>query len=339
MPLKLFRRKGSENWHYRGSAGGQRFRGSTGTPDKDIALQLVSGKEHRAWKRRLDGPASVTTFANAVNLYLDAKKPTRFVEKIANYWKNTLIQAITKGGIIQSAIVLYPHHSGATRNRQVIVPTMAIINHAAASELCNPIKVKRFPVETKVKEPASWQWVETFMSHSSPHLGALAAFMFLTGARVGEAISLTWTEVDLSAARVLVRQTKIGAERRVHLPSVLVCALANIGTKPNPFNTKPNNGRVFGYTSLSTARPMWNKAIAKAKIKPLSFHSCRHGFATAMLQAGVDPVTVAKLGGWKSTAHLFATYGHANEDDTLADLIVGVNNMVSAPANTLKRKA
>lgn len=323
MPLKLFKRKGSENYHYRGSAGGQRFRGSTGTPDKTTAQRLVAEKEDRAWKRRLDGPASVTTFANAANLYRDARKPTRFLAKIEDHWKNTPIKAITKGGIIQSAIKLYPNCSGATWNRQVIVPTCAIINFAAKSDLCQTIKVDRFPVETKVKEPASWQWVETFMSHSSPHLGALAAFMFLTGARVGEAISLTWTEVDLSAARALVRQTKIGAERRVHLPSVLVCALANIGTKPNPFNTKPNNGRVFGYSSRDTARPMWNKVIRKAKIKPLSFHSCRHGFATSMLQAGVDPVTVAKLGGWKSTAHLFATYGHATEDDTLADLIAG----------------
>lgn len=322
MPLKLFKRKGSENYHYRGSAGGQRFRGSTGTPDKTTAQRLVAEKEDRAWKRRLDGPASVTTFANAANLYRDARKPTRFLDKIEDHWKNTPIKAITKGGIIQSAIKLYPNCGGATWNRQVIVPTCAIINFAAKSDLCPTIKVDRFPVERKEKAPATWTWVEAFSSASSPHLGALAIFMFLTGARISEALSLTWANVDLMSARALIRQTKIGAERLSHLPPVLVAALANIGER-SKFNSKPNNGRVFGYTSRDTARPMWNKVIRKAKIKPLSFHSCRHGFATSMLQAGVDPVTVAKLGGWKSTAHLFATYGHANEDDTLADLIVG----------------
>ncbi|RWD59473.1 MAG: hypothetical protein EOS36_24965, partial [Mesorhizobium sp.] len=51
------------------------------------------------------------------------------------------------------------------------------------------------------------------------------------------------------------------------------------------------------------------------------YHACRHGFATAMLHAGVDPITVAKLGGWKDAKHVFATYGHAMEDDTLANRI------------------
>lgn len=78
---------------------------------------------------------------------------------------------ITAGAIQQSALVLYPKASGATRNRQVIVPTSAIINYAAESELCPRIRVKRFKIETKSKEPATLEWVNAFMEHSSPHLG------------------------------------------------------------------------------------------------------------------------------------------------------------------------
>jgi hypothetical protein len=33
----------------------------------------------------------------------------------------------------------------------------------------------------------------------------------------------------------------------------------------------------------------------------------------------VDVVTIAKLGGWKSPAHVFQTYGHASDDKTLTD--------------------
>jgi integrase len=58
---------------------------------------------------------------------------------------------------------------------------------------------------------------------------------------------------------------------------------------------------------------VWRRACKRAKIAPLSFHSCRHGFATALLQAGVDPVTIAKLGGWKSVRHLFETTADNNE--------------------------
>jgi integrase len=98
----------------------------------------------------------------------------------------------------------------------VIVPTQAVINLSAEQEKCSHLKVKRFPVETKAKTPATWEWVQAFMAHSSPHLGALACFMFLTGARISEALALTWADVDLPAGKALVKQTKIGAERLRH---------------------------------------------------------------------------------------------------------------------------
>jgi len=60
----------------------------------------------------------------------------------------------------------------------------------------------------------------------------------------------------------------------------------------------------------------------RAGIEVLSFHSCRHGFATSLLRAGVDVVTVAKLGGWRSAAQVLATYGHALDDLTLTDRLV-----------------
>src|SRR5690606_7601959 len=104
-------------------------------------------------------------------------------------------------------------------------------------------------------------------------------------------------------------------DRKAHLPPALVAALANI-----PSNREAAE-KVFGYSSRDTAKHPWFAACKRAKIKTLTFHSCRHGFATALLHRRVDPITVAKLGGWKSAQHVFQTYGHAMDDDTLADLI------------------
>jgi integrase len=315
MPLKLYRR--GEIWHYRGTVAGRRLRGSTKTAKKDLAQRIASQAEERAWKRHNDGPEAVLTFAQAAILYREAQKPTRFLDKIEDYWKDTPVRQINSGAVRQAAITLAPKASGATRNRNVIVPTQAVVNHAAKLELCRPLKVQRFAVVTKSKEPATWEWVQAFMAVASPHMGALACFMFLTGARISEALSLTWGDVDLGKGRALIRQTKIGDERRAHLPPALVAALANIASNREP------SAKVFGYSSRDTAKPVWRAAIRRAKIKRLSYHSCRHGFATAMLHAGVDPITVAKLGGWKDAKHVFVTYGHAMADDTLANLISG----------------
>jgi len=65
----------------------------------------------------------------------------------------------------------------------------------------------------------------------------------------------------------------------------------------------------------------------------LTFHSCRHGFATGLLRAGVDVVTVAKLGGWKSPAHVFQTYGHANDDVTQTEKLFGTRDDTVVASN------
>jgi integrase len=322
MPLKPYRRGGV--WHYSGTVAGRRLRGSTRVSDKDIALQIIAKKEREAWKGHLYGPESVVTFAQAALKYRKAGKSQRFLARLEDYWKDTPIKLITAESVRLCAAELYPRAVAATRNRQVLVPTHAVVNYAARLGLCPTLRADRFRVETRERVPVTVEWAEAFCGHANPRLGALAWFMLLTGARITEALSVTWNDVDLGTARALIRQTKIGAERRAHLPAKLVAALANIDGE--------HRGRVFGYSSRSTARPQWQRAVARAGIAPLSFHCCRHGFATALLHQGIDPITVARLGGWKSAQHVLATYGHAMRDDTLADRIIGT------PAAQSKRK-
>lgn len=313
MPLKIYRR--GKIWHYRGAIDGQRLRGSTGTEDKTRAERITSEFEAKYWKRHLDGPGENLTFANAANFYRDAEKATRFLEPIEDYWKDTPVARITSGEIRQSANKLYPKVKAATRNRQVIVPTQAVINHAADLELCNIISVKRFPEVKKIKDPVNIDWVTKFVGHASPHLGALCLFMFGTGARISEAINLTWSDVDIHEATALIKQTKIGNERTANLQPTLIAAIANIESNRNPTE------KVFKYSSRATAKHPWAAAIKRAGIKQLTFHSCRHGFATTMLHKGIDVVTVAKMGGWKDVAQVVKTYAHAMTDKTITNVI------------------
>jgi integrase len=315
MPLSIFKR--GDVYHYRGTVAGRRLRGSTSTSDKVTAQRIAAEREAREWKGHLDGPEAILTFAQAAILYRSAHKPVRFLQQIEDYWKNTPVKSINSGAVRKAALAIKPTGTGATRNRQVIIPTQAIINHAAKLDLCRTLKVERFPVSFKSKEPATWEWVQAFMAHASPHLGALACFMFMTGARITEALNVRWRDVDLQGRKALIRQTKIGAERRAHLPPALLVAIANIPSDRDP------GEKVFRYSRRDTATPVWKAAIKRAKVKPLTFHSCRHGFATAMMHQGIDPITVAKLGGWKSPEHVFKTYGHAMSDETITDRIIG----------------
>jgi integrase len=113
---------------------------------------------------------------------------------------------------------------------------------------------------------------------------------------------------------VKIRQSKVNSERVSHLPVPLVVAIANL--------TKIPGRGVFGYTRAANLRSAWDGAVGRAGIKHLSPHCCRHGFATGLLRRGVDVITVAWLGGWKSADLVLRTYGHANKDPRLVDRLL-----------------
>jgi integrase len=318
MSLEIYRR--GKIWHYRGTVAGRRLRGSTGTKDKANAQRIASETETKRWQSHLDPTGAHVTFAQASISYRAAEKSERFLDVIEDHWEDTKISVITMGAIRQSAIKLYPNAKPATRNRQVITPTVAVINHAAELEWCSPIKAKKFKEGIpKRKEPVDLAWVMAFVAQAFedelPHLAALCLFMFGTGARVGEATEIVWADMDLMANTVTINQGKTDSVRTSHLPPDVMAALANIGGNRDPYE------KVFGYAAPGSIRKVWDNVIERAEIKRLTAHCCRHGFATGLLRKGMDVKTVAKLGGWKDVATVLKHYAHALDDITLTDAL------------------
>ena len=143
--------------------------------------------------------------------------------------------------------------------------------------------------------------------------------MFGTGAWIGEAVALTWADIDLDARTALIRQTKIEDTRTTHLQGPVLVALSNIGGNRSPEEL------VFGYAGPHSVKQTWDAAVKRAGIERLTPHSCRHGFATMMLRLGKDVKTVAKLGGWKDAATVLKSYAHALDDITVTDDLFGTN--------------
>ena len=325
MPLKLFKRKTRDGyiWHYRGTIAGDRLRGTTGTADRKIAARLVSEIENRHHKRHLDGPQEVLTFPQAVAIYekagkgLDARS-ARYIAKLEDYWRDTKVKDMTPGAIKQSARDLYPGCSGATWNREVITPTQAIINHCAELEvggkpLCPPVRIKRFEFETAMKTPVTLEWLNTLCAHARPVTKALVLTMFATACRFGEAHRLDWLDLNFKERTIKIRDTKTKKQRIAHMPQPLLVALANLPRDKAPF-----------YRSESALRRQWDADVATTAeaaegFERLTFHCCRHGFATDMLRKGVDPKTAASLGGWDDIGLFMETYAHAMQDKTLTD--------------------
>src|ERR1017187_607958 len=146
MPLEIYRRKGI--WNYRGTVGPvgrrRRLRGSLRTKDKDIAARQAAEIEKRYWDGYFDGPGAVLTFERACMLYRAAGKSERFMHPVRDYLGKMLVRDITPQVIQEMTMELFGHCGGAARNRQGINVAQAIINHAAKSGLCSPLKIERF---------------------------------------------------------------------------------------------------------------------------------------------------------------------------------------------------
>jgi integrase len=80
--------------------------------------------------------------------------------------------------------------------------------------------------------------------------------------------------------------------------------------------------------SESQLRRFWDEDVARMAaavpgFERLTYHRCRHGFATSMLRDGIDPKTAAALGGWDDIGLFMTTYAHAIQDATLTERLFG----------------
>jgi len=283
----------------------------------------IDGRTRRA--RRLKADAARRDEI-AAGLLADLQRPPNMTDRVwagnvaAQVWRAEQLEAIGKDATELRRLINQWHGVAVSwwtplaPNRQAIVPCQAIINLAADSELCPHIRVKRYKTETKIKQPFTLEWVQQFRRHASPQLGALALFMLVTGTRVSESLRIFPDDVDFNTKTAIIRRTKIKEGRIVHLPAELIAALANIPRIPG----RP----LFLYRSRNDCYRVWDTAVKRAGLKRLTLHSGRHGFATTILRAGVDPKTGAWLGGWKSIRHFMESYAHAIEDITLNERIL-----------------
>jgi len=269
-----------------------------------------------------------------VDLYNVAGKDTRFVLAALDHFGETLLSKITPPMIRHAAETLYPGTGPATRNRQGIAPIQAIINYAADKGLCPAIRVKRFPVQRVHREAGDKVWLAAFQkgarSNGNPGIAALARFMFETGARVGQATALTWSDLDLQRGTALVRTRKTGPgggiwERIAYLTPAMVAEMANLERK---------GSQVFGYKNRNSILKAWKAAVKTAGIPYLDRHEAgRHGFATeTIVRNKVDIPTAADAGGWKSRRLMLETYAHGQGAEKM------IQDVFGTPVSQRRRK-
>lgn len=326
MGLKVIDRNGV--WQIVGTVAGKRIRQSAKTGDKKAA-QLAARELERAIWEGLADPRKLT-FEEAALEYMQAGGDTRFLAPLIQHFQGWTLDSIKPGHVQDAARAIYPTATPATWNRQGITPAQAVINFASERGECAPIRVRRYEVQRKKRPAGNREWLDAFRAEAGPEVGALALFMFVTGARIKESASLRWEHIDHDKRRAWLAKTKTEPRECFLTPELadVLDALPRV------------NERVFRW-SLSYLHRHWRAAVAAAGIAPLTPQEAgRRGFGTEMVvRRKVDPKTASELGGWASPRMLMEVYATAEAGAELIDQIFDADTSKTQPRKNHEKSA
>jgi integrase len=140
---------------------------------------------------------------------------------------------------------------------------------------------------------------------SSDFLKPILIFAFNTGARQAEILKLNWEDINLNQGYINLRDTKNNESRIIPINEALKTTIKSL-QKNN------DNDTVFVYKNsnpVKSVKTAFYSALRRSRIDKCRFHDLRHTFATRLVMAGVDIVTVKELLGHKDIS-MTMRYSH-----------------------------
>jgi integrase len=151
-----------------------------------------------------------------------------------------------------------------------------------------------------------------------------------TGMRRGEVLGLTWRNVDLDGARLIVDQQvqsvdyqasiadvkTTGSRRTIDLDPRTVAVLTTWRDRPRPDRKRPTaNDFVFTHPDGGPIHPdlfsqTWSRLMEKSDVRRIRLHDLRHTHASILLKAGVPVKVVSERLGHSSPAFTMTVYQH-----------------------------
>jgi integrase len=221
-------------------------------------------------------------------------------------------------------------------------PLTAVLTHAAKRDWCT------FPKFDKPAEPKGKTiWLAPadalrLIEAAAPHLRPLILFMLCTGARVSEALELDWSDVDLPATKVVLRDTKNGTDRPARLPPAAVTALVNLPGRqgrvfrrddgqPYADRERQEGGQIKTAFATACRRAGLVAPLLDGRGQPIlrdgepemrpavTPHDLRHSWATWFYALCKDLLLLKDEGGWR-TLRMVERYAHLMPSELVSQI-------------------
>ena len=256
-------------------------------------------------------------------------------------------------------LLLKHFKAGLSRSTVALIRDVCsgVLGHAVDDELipANPVTgiTKKLQLDRDKKievEPLTVDETNLFLEacrkHESKHY-PLFLTGFRTGLRLGELISLQWTDIDWNSRFIKVQRsyknrhmdkTKTGKVRRVDMSDQVIETLEALQTERKKEALRSGRGEMVTFIfhrdgvpiAQNSVRNIFKRILKKAGLREIRVHDMRHTFASQLLSQGASLMYVKEMCGHSSIQITCDIYGH---------LIPGSNrdqiNQLDAPMGTL----
>jgi integrase len=321
----LYKRKGSSNYWTRFRIGGREVQQSTGTDKRKDAEEYEERLRARIWREIRLGERHAT-WNEAVEKWkqetLHLRPRTRHRNDEILQWFAVPLDRLPLSAINQDVIdaakkALLRDRTPSTANRYLAI-LRAVLNKAVEwGMLRQAPKIHLFKIAKTDPAFITREQFVDLMKQLPEHTRRAALFSVLTGLRMSNVRDLVWGRVDLENARVWIPSTDAKGKTAIGIPLAdeAVELLRGI---------ERVHERVFTYTPAGedkTPQPIsgtfntkaYRKALARAKLTGVNWHTLRHSWASWMAMEGTPALVLKELGAWKSLA-MVERYAHLNPD-------------------------
>lgn len=317
--MSIYRRKGSPHWWINISVAGRKTRRSTGTSERGQAQEYESRERERLWRVRKLGDRGSIRWTEAAAQWLETlPEKSRHKEGSIIDWFDIKIKDEPIGGIDRAAVlelreVLRDVGKSKSRTDRYMANLRAVLNLAVENgHLSSAPAVPMYNVKNQGFRWLTHEEFGRLKRELPPHLKPAAEFAVRTGMRMRSMLRLTWDRIDLRRRRLWVpgEQMKGAHAHGIPISRDLAKLLRRLKTM------SPDGEHVFQYDGKpfdDCNTEAFQKALARAKLTGVNWHTLRHTFASWAVQSGVSLQELMQLGDWK-TYSMVLRYAHLAPD-------------------------
>ena len=291
-------------------------------------------------------------------------KRTLIETKIIPYFGEKSMNEITAVDIIKWQNLLMKQEYSPTYLRMIQNQLTALFNHAERfyDLRDNPCKKVDKMGRSNAKELNFWTkdeyevFLETFAEGDEMYR-LIFQMLFWLGCRIGEALALTSSDIDLEKATISVTKTYYrrnktdyitspkteSSNRKITIPKFLQGEIKEYLDRQ--YELAPDE-RIFPITDRAVQKKMKQKT-EETNLNPIRVHDLRHSHIALLIEKGLQPLVIAQRVGHDSVNTTMNIYGHLypNKQKEVADLLNAEatgeleNNLVDMATEMRFRKA